>query len=136
MNRTKLFVCNIIIWLVTSSKLLTRAEERLNNSQISRSKTQSLKIFPGIKFFLADSGINIHVRVHDLLQGIDSTLFTLALYLWRRLRFLFSRDGSASSKKQRKEESFTKTRIHVDDDTIYYAGFLFTILINILINIH
>lgn len=81
MNGTKFVVCNIILWLITSSKLLTRAEERLNNSQISLYKTRSLKIFPGIKFFLTDSKISIHVRVHDLLQGIDSTLFTLALYL-------------------------------------------------------
>lgn len=81
MNGSKFFVCNIIVWLVISSKLLTRAEERSNNSQISLSKTQSLKIFPGMKFFLDDNAINIHVRVQDLLKGIDSTLFTLALYL-------------------------------------------------------
>ncbi|XP_011869990.1 PREDICTED: uncharacterized protein LOC105563211 [Vollenhovia emeryi] len=71
MNGTKVLVCNIIIWLVTSSKLLTRAEERLNNSQISLNKTQSLKILPGIKFFVADNEINIHVRVHDLLQETE-----------------------------------------------------------------
>jgi len=68
MNGTKLFVCNITIWLVTSSKLLIRAEEVLNSSQISLNETKSLKIFPGIKFFLADDEINIHVRVQDLLQ--------------------------------------------------------------------
>ncbi|KYM98664.1 hypothetical protein ALC62_10632 [Cyphomyrmex costatus] len=71
MNGTKFFVC--IIWLVTLSKLLTRAEERLNNSQITHSfnETQSLKIFPGIKFFLTDSEINIDVRVHDLLRETE-----------------------------------------------------------------
>lgn len=78
MNGTKLFVCNIIIWLVTSSKLLIRAEERLNDSRSSLNKIQSLNIFPGIQFFLTDSEINIHVRVQDLLQGIDNALFTLA----------------------------------------------------------
>ncbi|XP_025992125.1 uncharacterized protein LOC105194226 [Solenopsis invicta] len=70
MNGSKFFVCNIIVWLVTSSKLLSiRAEERSNNSQISFSKSQSLKIFPGIKFFLDE--INIHVRVQDLLQETE-----------------------------------------------------------------
>lgn len=123
MNGTKLFVCSIIIWL-TSSKLLIRAEESLNNSQISLNKIQNLKIFPGIQFFLTDSEINIHMRVHDLLQGIDSTLFTLALYLRKRLRFLFFRDGSASqSEEQGEEESFAEARIHDDDSAISYAGF-------------
>jgi len=79
MNGTKFFVCNII-WLITSSKLLTRAEKELNNFQISLNQSQSLKIFPGIKFFFADNEINIHVKIHDLLQGIDSTLFIFALY--------------------------------------------------------
>lgn len=133
MNGTKLFVCNIIIWLVTSSKLLIRAEERLNNSRSSLNKIQNLNIFPEIQFFLRDGEINIHVRVHDLLQGIDNTLFTLALYLWRRLRFLFFRDENASQSERQEgeEESFTKNRTPDDDGTICYAGFLFTVLINI-----
>ncbi|KAG5329799.1 MBN protein, partial [Acromyrmex charruanus] len=69
MNGTKFFVC--IIWLVTLSKLLIRAEETLNNCQISFNKTQNLKIFPGIKFFLKDSEISIHVRIHDLLRETE-----------------------------------------------------------------
>ncbi|XP_011701987.1 PREDICTED: uncharacterized protein LOC105458404 [Wasmannia auropunctata] len=71
MNGTKIFICHIIIWLVTTSKVLTRVEERLNNAQISLNKTQSLKILPGVKFSLEDSEINIHVRVHDLLQETE-----------------------------------------------------------------
>ncbi|XP_011643640.1 uncharacterized protein LOC105431257 [Pogonomyrmex barbatus] len=70
MNGTKLFVCNIIIWLVTSSKLLTQAEERLN-SQISLCNGRSIKVFPGIKFFLEGGKINIHMRVHELLQETE-----------------------------------------------------------------
>lgn len=131
MNGTKFFVC--IIWLIPLSKLLTRAEERLNNCQISFNKTQSLKIFPGIKFFLTDSEINIHVRIHDLLLGIDSTVFTFAFYAWRRLRSLFFRDRNANCKKQREEEeSFTETWIYDDAGAIYYAGFLFINFIIIL----
>lgn len=71
---TKLFVYNIIIWLITSSKLLTRAEETLNNSQTGFNETQILKIFPGIKFSLTDSEIIVNVRMYDLVQGICSVL--------------------------------------------------------------
>lgn len=72
---TKLFIYNIIIWLVTSPKLLIQAEEKLNNTQIDFNKTQSLKILPGIKFLLMDDKIIIHVKIQDLLQGIYSILF-------------------------------------------------------------
>ncbi|XP_012230869.1 uncharacterized protein [Linepithema humile] len=66
---TKLIIC-IVIWLVTLSKLLTRAEEKLNNSQISLNETQGLNIFPGIKFFLTDGEITVHMRIYDLLQEV------------------------------------------------------------------
>lgn len=72
---TKLFIYSIIIWLVTSPKLLIQAEEKLNNTQISFNKTQSLKILPGIKFLLTDDKIIIHVKIQDLLQGICDALF-------------------------------------------------------------
>ncbi|XP_025271296.1 uncharacterized protein LOC112639956 [Camponotus floridanus] len=68
---TKLFIYNIIIWLVTSPKLLIQAEEKLNNTQIGFNKTQSLKILPGIKFLLTDDKIIIHVKIQDLLQGTE-----------------------------------------------------------------
>lgn len=72
---TKLFIYNIIIWLLTSPKLLIQAEEKLNNTQIGFNKTQSLKILPGIKFLLTDNKIIIHVKIQDLLQGICDALF-------------------------------------------------------------
>lgn len=71
----KLFTYNIIIWLVTSSKLLIHAEEKLNNTQMSFNETQSLKILPGIKFLWMDDKIIVHVKIQDLLQGIYSALF-------------------------------------------------------------
>lgn len=70
----RLIIC-IVIWLVTLSKSLTQADEKLNNSQISLNETQGLNIFPGTKFFLADGEITVHMRIRDLLQGIDSSLF-------------------------------------------------------------
>ncbi|KAL0133908.1 hypothetical protein PUN28_001093 [Cardiocondyla obscurior] len=71
MNGAKFFLCNIITWLITSSELLTRAEVRTNGSQISADHPRGLKIFPGIRFSLSGSEVNIHVRVHDLLQETE-----------------------------------------------------------------
>lgn len=69
---TKLLIYNIIIWLVTSSKLLIQAEEKLNNTQMDFNETQSLKILPGIKFWLTNNKIIVHVKIQDLLPGICS----------------------------------------------------------------
>jgi len=69
-----------VLCLVTSSKLLIRAEEKSNNSRIGFNETQSLKIFPGVKFSLTDGEIIVNVRIYDLLQGIYIALFTLASY--------------------------------------------------------
>jgi len=69
-----------VLCLVTSSKLLTRAEEESSNSRIVFNETQSLKIFPGVKFSLRNDEIIVNVRVYDLLQGIYITLFVLASY--------------------------------------------------------
>jgi len=70
-----------VICLVTSSKLLTRAEEESNNSRIGFNETQSLKVFPGVKFSLTDGEIIVNVRVYDLLQGIYVALFALVHYI-------------------------------------------------------
>lgn len=79
MTGTKLFVCNIIVWLATPSKCFTRAEERLNNSLTRLNETQALNVFPGVKFFSTDGReIVVRVRMSDLLQGIRCILFTLA----------------------------------------------------------
>ncbi|RLU27602.1 hypothetical protein DMN91_001406 [Ooceraea biroi] len=67
---TKLFVYNIIIWLI-SSKLLIRVEGKLNNSQTGFNETISLKILPGIKFSLTDGEIIANVRMFDLLQETE-----------------------------------------------------------------
>ncbi|XP_012522302.1 uncharacterized protein LOC105828493 [Monomorium pharaonis] len=71
MNGSKFLLCNIIVWLVTSTKLLTQAEERLNNSKISLSKTQRLKIFPVIKFSVNNRAISSQMRIQDLLQETE-----------------------------------------------------------------
>ncbi|KAH0946749.1 hypothetical protein HN011_006476 [Eciton burchellii] len=60
-----------VLCLVTSSKLLIRAEEKSNNSRISFNETQSLKIFPGVKFSLTDGEIIVNVRIYDLLQDTE-----------------------------------------------------------------
>ncbi|XP_072748957.1 uncharacterized protein [Anoplolepis gracilipes] len=68
---TKLFICNIMIWLVTSSKLLIHAQEKLNNIQIGFNETQSLKILPGLKCLLTDDEIVVHVKIQDLIQETE-----------------------------------------------------------------
>ncbi|KAM0729557.1 hypothetical protein ACS0PU_003434 [Formica fusca] len=68
---TKLFIYNIIIWLVTSSKLLIQAEEKLNNTRMGFNETQSLKILPGIKFWLTNNKIIVHVKIQDLLPETE-----------------------------------------------------------------
>lgn len=74
---TKVFIYNSIIWLTTSSRLLTGAEENLSNSQTGFNETQSLKISPGIMFSSTDGEIVINVRMYDLLQGIYNVPFAL-----------------------------------------------------------
>lgn len=88
----KLFIYYIIIWLVTSPKLLIQAEEKLNNTQIGFNEMQSLKILPGIKFLLTDDQIIIHVKIQDLLQGICDALFFF--YIWKVSRAHFSLLGT------------------------------------------
>ncbi|KAL6443746.1 hypothetical protein ACFW04_001674 [Cataglyphis niger] len=68
---TKLFIYNIIIWLITSSKLLIRAEEKLNSTRMDFNETQTLKILPGIKFSLTNDKIIFHVKIQDLLQETE-----------------------------------------------------------------
>ncbi|XP_050466627.1 uncharacterized protein LOC126859389 [Cataglyphis hispanica] len=68
---TKLFIYNIIIWLITSSKLLIRAEEKLNSTRMDFNETQTLKILPGIKFSLTNNKIMFHVKIQDLLQETE-----------------------------------------------------------------
>ncbi|XP_014472150.1 PREDICTED: uncharacterized protein LOC106743128 [Dinoponera quadriceps] len=71
MAGTRLFVCNIIVWLATSSKLLARAEERQNSSLIPQDETQGLNVFPGIKFFAVNGKVVIRVKMRDLLQETE-----------------------------------------------------------------
>lgn len=103
---TKLFIYNIIIWLLTSPKLLIQAEEKLNNTQIGFNKTQSLKILPGIKFLLTDDKIIIHVKIQDLLQGIcDAPFF---FYILKIPRVYFSLLGTEIQSSRSKTNSLKK----------------------------
>lgn len=120
---TKLFIYNIIIWLITSSKLLIRAEGKLNITRMDFNETQILKILPGIKFSLTNDKIIFHVKIQDLLQGICDTLFFLASEKYIECIFFSFRNGSAESKKTRK--SLEENRIHDDDGAVCHAGFSF-----------
>ncbi|EFN77547.1 uncharacterized protein LOC105189589 [Harpegnathos saltator] len=68
---TKLFVCNIIVWLVAASKMFARAEERQNGSLTRLNETQGLNVFPGIKFSSTDGEVIVRVRMRDLLQETE-----------------------------------------------------------------
>lgn len=69
MADTRLLLCNIIVLLTTSSKLLVQAEERRNGSLTWPNESQGLNVFPGIKFFLVDGEVTVRVRIRELLQG-------------------------------------------------------------------
>lgn len=71
MAGTRLFACNIIVWLATSSKLTVRGEERQSVGSLARpNETQSLNVFPGVKLSSVDGEVVVRVRMRDLLQGI------------------------------------------------------------------
>ncbi|XP_029176271.1 uncharacterized protein LOC114944507 [Nylanderia fulva] len=64
----KLYIYNIVIWLIISPILSIQAEKRLNNTQISFNESQTLNILPGIKCLWTDSELIVDVKIQDLLQ--------------------------------------------------------------------
>lgn len=84
---SKLFVCNLLVWLATSSKLLIRAEGRWSNAQIGLNETKDLNIIPGIECFLANDVIVVNVKMRDLLRGIYTARCSRIPFLRKTERF-------------------------------------------------
>ncbi|XP_020281367.1 uncharacterized protein LOC109853552 [Pseudomyrmex gracilis] len=65
----KLVVCSFVIICLISSKLLIRAEEKVNNNtQVGLNKTRVLNIFPGVWFSVTDNKVVVHMTICDLIK--------------------------------------------------------------------
>lgn len=78
----KLVVCSFVIICLISSKLLIRAEEKVNNNtQVGLNKTRVLNIFPGVWFSVTDNKVVVHMTICDLIKkGIYLFIYLLCLF--------------------------------------------------------